>query len=423
MSIIGSLTAMLASIESDKIAVHGERCVSVRNRNADCLRCVQACTTGALAYRSNELHVEADRCIGCGTCATACPTCAIEIRQPTDEELTASIKQAIASSKGHPVIACEQALAAASSRTVQRCERGGMNRRERSDGPLDAVQVVEVPCLGRIDESALVGIAAYGAFDATLACGACESCVYAPGGTMVREVVESACNLLAAFGGAMPIELVDELPDRVLCRDRPPTASRRGRAEPGVSRRSFFRAAKDGSARVAGEVLSPMVSAHGGGSGIPESAAYRKVSVDGTLSHFVPSRRVRLYNYLKHVGEPVADSVDSRIIGTVSIDPDRCSSCRMCAVFCPTGAIVKLDEGAAFGIVHRPSACMQCRLCESICPESAIRVSGRVPLAQFLGKEAVRYEMKKPVWKPNRPASMYDKVHAMLGDDLEMCMF
>ena len=80
MSLINGLLALLGEIESDAIAVHEERCISVRNRNADCLRCVEACTSGALAYRAGELLVEPERCIGCGTCATACPTCAIELR-------------------------------------------------------------------------------------------------------------------------------------------------------------------------------------------------------------------------------------------------------------------------------------------------------------------------------------------------------
>ena len=73
MSLINGLLALLGEIESDAIAVHEERCISVRNRNADCLRCVDACTSGALAYCGNELAVEPDRCIGCGMCSQACP--------------------------------------------------------------------------------------------------------------------------------------------------------------------------------------------------------------------------------------------------------------------------------------------------------------------------------------------------------------
>ena len=394
MSLINGLLALLGEIESDAIAVHEERCISVRNRNADCLRCVEACTSGALAYRDNE------RCIGCGTCATACPTCAIELRNPTDAELTAQLKHSIVATKGHPVIVCETALEAADVAA--------------DDAPAACV----VPCLGRMDESALVGLAAYRAFDATLACGSCETCRHAPGGALMRDVVEGSRNLLEAFGSSMPVDVVECVPERVLA----PGASggSHGQGGDGVGRRDFFRSAKDASTRAASAAVAEELGMAGAE---PVPAAYRKVEADGTLSHFVPTRRVRLYNYLQHVGQPVADEVETRVIGAVSIDADRCSSCRMCAVFCPTGAIKKLDEDGVFGIVHRPSACMQCRLCERICPEQAITVSGRVPIKQFMGKEAVCFAMKRPTWTPNKPSSMYDKLHSTLGEHLEMCMF
>lgn len=421
MSIIDSIAAMLGSIESDKIAVHEERCISVRNRNAGCLRCVEACTSGAIAYCDNELTVKPDRCIGCGTCATACPTCAIEIRKPSDEELTAQIKQAIARSKGHPIIACEAAMRAVEAQSEKdRARRFGGKRLQAPC--YDAGQIVEVPCLGRIDESALVGTAAYRAFDVTLVCGKCESCPHEPGGKMLREVVQSSRNLLTAFGSSMPIEVVDALPDRALLHDETLPSAAQAEAAGGVSRRDFLRGAKDGSANAVSAALAQEAAAYLGEEA-PVPVAYRKVGADGTLSHFVPLRRVRLYNYLKHVGDPVADTVESRIIGAVSIDADRCSSCRMCAVFCPTGAIRKLDEDDLFGIIHRPSACMQCRLCERLCPQDAIKVESRVPIGQFMGKEAVCYAMKKPDWKPNRPTSAFDKVHGLIGEDLEMCMF
>ena len=397
MSLVDGLLAMLGAIEGDALAVHDERCISVRNRNADCLRCAEACTSGAITYRDNDLHVEPDNCIGCGSCATACPTCAIEIKKPSDEELTAAVKRSIVATKGHPVIACETALRAAGEEP-------------------DAGRLVEVPCLGRVDESLLVGVAAYKAFDVTLVCGACEECPHAPGGTLMREVAASASNMLRAFGSTMPVTVTDAFPAHV----HVPGGA--GAAGDGVSRRDFLHAAKDTTKQAASAAVSQELAAHLGQQE-PVPAAYRKVGQDGTLSHFVPSRRVRLYNYLQHVGQPVADEVDSRVIGAVSIDAEACSSCRMCAVFCPTAAIRKLDEDGAFGIVHRPSACMQCRLCERICPESAITVSSTVPIKQFMGKEAVCYAMEKPAWKPNKPSSMYDKLHATLGEDLEMCMF
>lgn len=420
MSLVDGLLTMLRSIESDAIAIHEERCVSVRNRNAGCLRCAETCTSGAIAFLDNQIKVEPHLCISCGTCATACPTCAIEIRNPSDDELTVMIKRSIATTDGHPVIACDQVLSLAGPRAkgaaVKR--RGSVFARARADSIHDTSQVVTLPCLGRVDESVLVGMAAYKASDVLLACGDCETCQHAPGGAMVRQVIDGARNMLKAFDAPLDIELVDRLPERVhMVRD--------GDTQDfgGVSRRDFLQTAKNNSAHAASAALGREVSAALGEDEFPMCAAFPKVGADGTLSHFVPTRRLRLYNYLKHIGKPVADHVETRLIGTVSIDEHRCSSCRMCAVFCPTGAIAKLDERDGFGIVHRPSACMQCRLCERICPEQAIEVSGLVPMRQFMGKEAVGYTMKRPTWTPNRPASMYEKMHSVIGEDLEMCMF
>lgn len=430
MSFLDGLLTMLGSIESDAISVHKERCISVRNRNARCMRCVEACTSGALAYEQGALAVHPERCIGCGTCATACPTCAIEICDPTDEELTARVKRSIAATKGHPVVACSKAAARV------RAELDGapsgarlFGRSGRNRLCVDEARMVEVPCLGRVDESVLVGMAAYRSYDVTLVCGQCDTCEHAPGGSLVREVLQGSRNLLDAFGSDMPVRLGQDMPPHVI--DKAAEVEARlsasgGKAGGGVSRRDFLRGAKDSAATAAVEAATSAV-AEGLGAAAPASqaGAFQKVGKDGSLSHFVPSRRTRLYNYLRHVGDgtPVAETVATRIIGSVSINADACSSCRMCAVFCPTGALKKVDEKGSFGIVHRPSACVQCRLCEGICPQHAITVSGNVPIRQFLGKEAVRYGMKEPEWVPNKPTSMYDKVHSVLGPDLEMCMF
>ena len=53
----------------------------------------------------------------------------------------------------------------------------------------------------------------------------------------------------------------------------------------------------------------------------------------------------------------------------------------------------------------------------------AITVSDTIPLAEFMGKQAVVFRMTPPVWKPNQPDSMYLKIHEVIGPELEMCMF
>lgn len=417
MGMIETLTAMLSAMDSDRIVVHEERCVTIRNQNARCLRCVQSCTTGSLSVNSTGgIAVDPSLCIGCGTCATACPTSAIELREPTDDELTRDLKSSIVATKGHPVIACEQALEAA-----QISPQPGA--------------VVIAPCLGRIDESFLVGAAAYRASDITLVCGACETCEHNRGGILAFDVAESATSLLSAYGVDFEITFADTLPASVVdksakvpwhksmaCKSAP------SEADFDNSRREFVLGAKNSAKEAAVAALTSEALGSDKDEKHTESdrpARYRKVGKDGTLSHFVPTRRIRLYNYLKHVGtgEPVVEAVTSRVIGSIEIDASACTACRMCAIFCPTEAIAKVDDDGMFGIRHRPSACVQCRACESICPKGAITVRSDVPTRQFIGQEAVVYAMPKPTWTPNKPDSMYNKIHTLLGEDLEMCMF
>lgn len=428
MGMIETLTTMLQTMDTDRVVVHEERCVVIRNQNARCLRCVDVCTTGSLSVdEAGNIVVDAGLCIGCGTCATACPTSAIELRTPTDDELTHQLKASIVATQGHPVVACEQALA-----TTRKTPQAGA--------------VVVTPCLGRIDESFLAGAAAYRASDITLVCGACETCTHNHGGILAFDVAESAASLMEAYGAKFAIEFADDLPKSVIDTTASQRHSLRNTLASGAlqtatainasndahqadSRRDFILGAKDAAKEFAATTLKSEAADRGY---ITETALeperpirYRKVGKDGTLAHFVPSRRIRLYNYLKHVGsgEPVTETVASRIIGSIQIDADKCNACRMCAIFCPTEAIAKVDEDDVFGIRHRPSACVQCRACESICPKGAITVSNSVPTRQFIGKEAVIYAMKKPTWTPNKPDSMYNKIHTLLGEDLEMCMF
>lgn len=418
MSLIDNLISMMAGMKPENISVHEERCVCIRNRNARCLKCVEVCTTGAIAYEANDLRVYPEKCIGCGTCANVCPTGALEVAGLTDEELTRAVKHSIRSTQGHPVLACQTAVDAFAA------ENGGRGKSlfsgKASGTSLDENAMVVVPCLGRIDESLLCGIAAYGAYDATLVCHHCESCAHAKGGAFVRKVVEDASGLVSAFGKDVPFRIGESFPDHVLLKGNEAPTDPALQAD-ASSRRDAFRQIKDAGRQLVQESID---EAAGQTADAPEPVAYRKVDErTGTLAQFVPTRRTRLYNYLKHIGEPVVDEVQTRLVGKLSIDIDACTSCRMCAVFCPTGAITKVDEEGCFGIFHRPAACMQCRLCESLCRAKAITVESTIPIRQFMGQKGVLYEMPRPEWTPNRPDSIFNKIHHVIGDNLEMRAF
>lgn len=62
-----------------RLEQHGPECLSVRCRHCADAACIDACITGAM-YRDEQtgfVLVDAQKCIGCGTCMLVCPYGAI----------------------------------------------------------------------------------------------------------------------------------------------------------------------------------------------------------------------------------------------------------------------------------------------------------------------------------------------------------
>ena len=426
-----TVTRALQALQSDHVHVCQERCLLVRNRNAECLRCAQACTSGCISYneQTKMLDIDQARCVGCGTCATACPTCALEARDPNDTELLACLQGAL--------------NASASKRVAIVCEKAGIAHNECT---------VRLTCLGRIDESALIQLAAWGAREVTLTCGACNACEHKPGRTVVEEVCESANTLLGLWDGTMHVELKEVgpaaeptgLPAQETRADRTATHGKIAQVDQQIQTACADRTATQSAIE---QVNQPIQSADAGkvaehdtatrDGGRPNLSAEAsddkaaatdqvdrplkrlKVMADGTLPHFVPDRRERLLDALADLGEGPMDSqtmARTRLWGHVVIDTDKCTSCRMCATFCPTGAIVKFDApDGTFGIDHYAADCVKCLCCQTICRSQAIVVEDTVPANVLVNAVPERHVMH-PVRVPKGGVhSIMNSMRDLLG--------
>ncbi|ACV22713.1 4Fe-4S protein [Slackia heliotrinireducens DSM 20476] len=393
---------VISEMNSPKLSVHANRCVFVRNRNADCLRCASVCTTGAISKSEAGVTVDPDKCIGCGTCATACPSCCLEAMNPSDETMFFQMRQGQKAGGGHVAVACRNA----------RMLSGASKDDEGVWTLHDGTPVVSVECLGRVDESVLVETVARGAVRITLIEGSCSTCEHTKGGSFCSTILQEANNLLRAFDSDAVLEKIPV--SQVDMRHRPFTPE-----EKAAAARPAYEWKADAPAADPRRILNDVTKASADVDTIAEYAkrnavaskrvqleepALRHVQTDGTLPHFTPSRRLRLFNSLKHLGIPTCETVKTRLWGQVNIDTDICRSCRMCTVFCPTGAISRFDtKDDAFGVEHRSALCMQCRLCETICPEHAITVSDTVSLDEFVSGAKIRFEMNPIGWSPSSP--------------------
>ena len=445
-------TRALQALQSDHVHVRQERCLLVRNRNAECLRCAQACTSGCISYneQTKMLDIDQARCVGCGTCATACPTCALEARDPNDTELLACL---------------QDALNASASKTIAiACEKAGIAQDERA---------VRLTCLGRIDESALLQLATWGTREVTLTCGACNACEHKPGRAVVEEVCESANTLLGLWDSTMHVELKEvghtaeptRLPAQETDVDGTATQSEIERADQQIQAADTGWAATHGEIAQLGQQLQTAcadrtaiqseiaqvdqqiqtagtdkvaeqstATRDGDGANLSDEASdgettatdqvdrplkRLKVMADGTLPHFVPDRRERLLDALADLSEGPTDSqamAHTRLWGHVVIDTDKCTSCRMCATFCPTGAIVKFDApDGTFGVDHYAADCVKCLCCQAICRAQAIVVEDAVPANVLVNAVPERHAMH-PVRVPKGGVhSIMNSMRDLLG--------
>jgi ferredoxin len=143
------------------------------------------------------------------------------------------------------------------------------------------------------------------------------------------------------------------------------------------------------------------------------------VMKDGTLPHFLPDRRERLLDALAQFGQPEAADIDCRLWGSVVIDGTKCSSCRMCATFCPTGAIAKFDGAdGTMGVMHYPADCVKCASCQDICPEDAIILMGSTKTHFLADGTCHKYNMTpREISLRNNPHQMLETMRKNIPGD------
>lgn len=413
MKVLDGVLTLFDSLNSPELGVHPERCVLVRNKNAQCLRCADVCASGAIAFFESEgLTIDPDLCIGCGTCATACPTCALEALHPTDETLAADIARlaaenaACTETESRPLyVSCARATHRAQTNVVETSQRSLF---KKADTEFDPSGLVQVACLGRLDESFYTQAAVHGFHEVDLICASCDTCRYHKGGELALDVRASALGLLDAHGFTMDINILEGMPEEVVR-----TSASKKSFEYDESRRAVLTFAN----HTAQDSLQAALDLKPEVEEVPLGRRLR-VQENGALPQFLPTRRNRVFNSITYLGKPVYQTMKTRLWGQVFIDENACNSCRMCATFCPTGALVKFDhEDGTIGVDHRSYLCVQCTMCQSICPREAIHVTDEVSLTDF-EEGVVRHIPMKPLdWTPNKPDSMVKKMTKFIPKD------
>ncbi len=374
MPSIVDMVDILERLESKALHVEPARCVKVRNRNASCMRCAKACTSGAISIEANVLQIDANKCTGCGTCSSVCPTSAILCDAPSDAQLADDIQRSVSALDGEAVVICGRVAA---RKTV------------------DVNKVAEVLCLGRMDTGSLVGAVSLGAHCVTLVDGGCATCKFRNAVPFIDTALQEANELFSAWGTAARIVRTSTIPSDILAQDR-------NQATGGVSRRDFFTGVRSQAKTIATETASYTIEKELGVK--RESVSLRemlKVGEDGCLPHSTIPRHDDLLENLFAMGDPDPDAMlHVRQWGDVSIDAKECDNCGLCVTFCATGALSKVMQepkkkpgrstkrsAEIDHIEFRLCDCVGCGLCVDVCTARAITLSHEIEASRIFELE------------------------------------
>ncbi len=385
MPSIADIVSFAESLSTGAVELVPSRCVAVRNRNATCRRCAEACLADAIAIGGNELAIDAAVCVNCGACIGACPSSALVGTKPLSQDVGLKLARTTPACDGMAVIACARKAA-------------------RKVG--DPERFAEVPCLGRLTEEALVSLAVGGATAVALVDGDCATCRYGEAEAAIDAAVEGAGALLAAWGLPAPFERRQGFPSCARAADE--------RAVRAAERRGLFTRAGGYAKSVARTAAEQAIDDMLDQSKQRTMATLRDrmLAPGGAAAPIEATRNLEVLDALCAHGEPDGRPVTTRLFGSVSIDAESCTGCDVCLMACPTGALrrceVERPEDPQRQYVEFQAAdCTGCGLCADVCLRSSVTVSPTVSTAELVDLEPRLIEIPRQL----RGGSLFRKVY------------
>jgi ferredoxin len=337
-------------------------CAHSRSQIEGCNACIEICSTEAIRPEGDHVAVDPHLCMGCGTCATVCPTGAMGYQYPRPEDRGAQMKRLLSAYReAGGLDACVVFHSAAGREALARAAASGHGLPPRAL-PLEAWSVTA----NGLD--LLLAAIAY---------GASQVVVFSTGAESPEEL--DAVREQMAIGQAVLSGL-------------------------GYSGRHFEVIVASDDAAV------PQSFATLARAAAPPPAAFalsndKRTAIEFAVEHLV-----------KHAPRPVESIALSAgaAHGQVLVDSQRCTMCMSCVGACPASALMDGGDRPMLRFLERN--CVQCGLCEATCPEDAIRLEPRLLLTPAVREVRVLNETQPyHCVRCQKPFGTRQMVDAMMG--------
>lgn len=329
---VRELTQMIGEFEKPKFFVYKEKiCAHSRSEIKGCTQCIEVCSTQAIISDGDRVKVEPHLCMGCGACASVCPSGAMSFAYPRVSDLGLHIKALL---QTYRTAGGDHACLLFHNASDGRELIAKLGRRGK--GLPARVIPIETHHVASLGIDAMLGAVALGASQAVVLSAGSEAPDYRDS---LRAQMGYAGQILHGLGyTGSHFELI---------------------AAEDVA--TFERAVW---------ALQPAQS--------PKPATFnlsneKRTVLDFCFDHLAKNAPRPQTEISLSAGAPY---------GTITVDKDRCTLCMACVGACPENALLDSKEFPRLKFIERN--CVQCGLCEKTCPEDAIALTPRL----LLGKEA-----------------------------------
>ncbi len=322
------IAAMTGEFEKPKyFAYKPSICAHSRSRQPGCNQCLDICSTAAIVADGDHVKVEPHLCMGCGACATVCPSGAMSYAYPSVPELGQRLRTLLSTyAKAGGRDACVLLHAEDGRAAIAHLARRGRGLPAR-------VIPFEVHHVASVGLDVWLGALAHGASQvAVLATGA-EAPQY-------HEALERQMRIAGTIAEALGYQ------------------GEHFRVLDGADGKTLETALWSWPAALTVRAAATFAFT-------ADKRTTAALAIDHLTQHApVPQREIAL-----PAGAP---------FGTIAVNRDTCTMCLACVGSCPEGAILDKQDAPQLSFIE--SKCVQCGLCGATCPERAITLTPRLSL-------------------------------------------
>ena len=352
IQVVSKVLNSIGEFEKPRFFAYQEKiCANGRNGQVGCNACIDICSTQAISSvfeaGKGRVSVNPHLCMGCGACATACPSGAMTYVNPTVPYLGTKIKTIVdtfsqtTTSSTAPMVLFHSGIEGG-EQWINALGRAARIHPKKIKGLPAHVVPFSLHHIASTGVDLWLGMLTHGVAEIVILASGEESPQYID---LLKKQIKITSEILLGLGYSERIHLIE--------------MSTNKKSEHLEDLVFLDQSLSNFDAK---ESLVPIASF--------AFAKEKRATLEMSLEHLLEHAPLAL-------GHDEAIPLSSAAcIGGLEINQDTCTLCMSCVSACPEGALLDHLEIPQLGFIEKN--CVQCGLCQITCPENALTLQPRL---------------------------------------------